>query len=288
MLDHPIPTIIISSLGQTSCAAALEALRSGAVDMFTKPAGPYSVSELRQSLALRIRGAANSRPRIPADLAMRRPRIPSATAAFAPCDSRRLIAVGASTGGTAAIQEILLQLSADIPPMVITQHIPAGFSLAFANRLNKLCSMEVREAVDGDLLRQGLVLVAPGDFHLLLRRGGNGYAVELKKGPQVCYQRPSVDVMFASVAQTAGSHAVGVLLTGMGTDGAKGMLALKRAGAVTIAQDEASSVVYGMPREAKRLGAVDTVASLADISGVLMRAIRSSSNRAAQVGVIER
>jgi two-component system chemotaxis response regulator CheB len=283
MHHHPIPTIIISSLGQASCATTLEALRCGAVDVLAKPAGPYSVGELRQSLAARIRGAAGARPRIARDLAPspqceRKPMVRAGAA----CDSRTVIAIGASTGGTVAIQEILLQLSADMPPMVVTQHIPAGFSLAFANRLNKLCSMEVREAANGDTLHRGLALVAPGDYHLLLRRAGFGYAVELQQGPQVCYQRPSVDVMFASVAQAAGSHGVGVLLTGMGTDGAKGMLALKRAGAATIAQDEASCVVYGMPREAKRLDAVGTVAALADIPGILTRTVRTHAPPAAK------
>ena len=283
MHHHPIPTIIISSLGQASCAATLEALRCGAVDVLAKPAGPYSVGDLRQSLAARIRGAAGAKPRVARDLAAgaRQDQKPAASAVPA-CDSRTVIAIGASTGGTVAIQEILLQLSADMPPMVVTQHIPAGFSLAFANRLNKLCSMEVREAVDGDTLHRGLALIAPGDYHLLLRRAATGYSVELLQGPQVCYQRPSVDVMFASVAQVAGSHGVGVLLTGMGTDGAKGMLALKRAGAATIAQDEASCVVYGMPREAKRLDAVGTVASLTDIPGVLARTVRQSVNPVAK------
>jgi len=283
MHHHPIPTIIISSLGQASCAVTLEALRCGAVDVLAKPAGPYSVGELRQSLAARIRGAAGAHPRIALDLAAspQQERTTIATAGVASA-SRTVIAIGASTGGTVAIQEILLQLSADMPPMVVTQHIPAGFSLAFANRLNKLCSMEVREAADGDTLRRGLALVAPGDYHLLLRRVGVGYAVELQQGPQVCYQRPSVDVMFASVAQAAGSHGVGVLLTGMGTDGAKGMLALKRAGAATIAQDEASCVVYGMPREAKRLDAVGTVAALADIPGILARTVRTHAPPAAK------
>jgi two-component system chemotaxis response regulator CheB len=192
----------------------------------------------------------------------------------AACDAQTVIAIGASTGGTVAITEILLRLSSDLPPMVVTQHIPAGFSLAFANRLNKLCGMEVREAVNGDKLHRGLALVAPGDYHLLLRKEGSGYAVELTQGPRVCYQRPSVDVMFASVAQAAGDHAIGVLLTGMGTDGAKGMLALRRTGATTIAQDEESCVVYGMPREAKRLDAVTTVASLADIPRVLTDTVR--------------
>ncbi|WP_255551197.1 chemotaxis response regulator protein-glutamate methylesterase [Granulicella sp. dw_53] len=276
MRHHPIPTIIISSLGQASCSATLEALRWGAVDVLAKPAGPYSVSNLRHSIATKIRGAAAARPRI--GLEMER----KAQPAERPVPARRIvsspgtvIAIGASTGGIAAIQDILLQLPADIPGMVITQHIPAGFSLAFANRLNKICSMEVREAVDGDALRSGLALIAPGGYHLVLRRSGGGYVVELQQGPPVCYQRPSVDVMFASVAQVAGSQAVGVLLTGMGTDGARGMLALKRAGAATIAQDEASCVVYGMPREAVRLEAIDTVASLSDIPRVLAETVGS-------------
>jgi two-component system chemotaxis response regulator CheB len=268
MHHHRVPTIIISSLGQAGCAAALEALRCGAVDVLAKSAGPYSVGDLRKSLAASIRGAAGARPRIARELAMQlRPATPGNVTG----DIRTVIAIGASTGATVAIQEILMQLSADMPPVVITQHIPAGFSLAFANRLNKLCSMEVREAVDGDVLHQGLVLIAPGDYHLLLRRLANGYNVQLQQGPQVCYQRPSVDVMFASVAQAAGRHAIAVLLTGMGTDGAKGMLTLKRAGGATIAQDEPSCVVYGMPREAKRLDAVGTVASLNDIAAVLTR-----------------
>jgi two-component system chemotaxis response regulator CheB len=289
MRDCPVPTIVISSLGQSSCAATMEALRCGAVDVLAKPAGPYSVDALRQSLAARIRGAAGSRPRIARDLAAnlrveQSPASALATDAAGTGDSRTVIAIGASTGGTVAIQEILLQLSADMPPMVVTQHIPAGFSLAFASRLNKLCRMEVREAADGDALRRGLALIAPGNYHLLLRRAGSGYAIELQQGPQVCYQRPSVDVMFASVAQAAGSNAVGVLLTGMGTDGAKGLLALRRAGAVTIAQDEASCVVYGMPREARRLDAVGTVAALADIPGLLSRTARPRTGAATDAG----
>jgi two-component system chemotaxis response regulator CheB len=262
----------------------MEALRCGAIDVLAKPAGPYSVGELRQSLAARIRGAAGARPRVARDFEARlREELTPAlgAAATSASDPRAVIAIGASTGGTVAIQEILLQLSADMPSMVITQHIPAGFSLAFANRLNKLCNLEVREAVDGDALRRGLALIAPGNYHLLLRRSGSGYAIELQQGPQVCYQRPSVDVMFASVAQAAGNHAVGVLLTGMGTDGAKGLLALRRVGAVTIAQDEASCVVYGMPREARRLDAVGIVAALADIPGVLVRTVRRQAGTAA-------
>jgi two-component system, chemotaxis family, protein-glutamate methylesterase/glutaminase len=273
---RPVPTIIVSSLGKASCAATFEALRCGAVDVIAKPAGPYSVADLRQVLAARIRGAAEARPRAALDSAadvsrpMKTPPLPSVAV-----DPHAVIAIGASTGGTVAIQEILQRLSADMPPMVITQHIPASFSLAFANRLNKLCSMEVREAVDGDTLHRGLALVAPGDYHLLLRRTPSGYAVKLQQGPQVCYQRPSVDVMFTSVAQVAGNHGVGVLLTGMGSDGARGMLALKQAGGETIAQDEASCVVYGMPREAARLDAVCTVAPLGNIAAIITQTVGS-------------
>jgi two-component system chemotaxis response regulator CheB len=273
---HPMPTIIISSLGQASCAATLEALRCGAVDVLAKPNGPYSVGDLRFSLAAKIRGAAGARPRplleAPPVKVVEKP----VTAAIAAIDPSVVIAIGASTGGTVAIQDILSRLPADMPGMVVTQHIPAGFSLAFANRLNKLCSLEVREAVDGDRVRPGLVLIAPGNFHLLLRRAGTGYTVALQQGPEVCYQRPSVDVMFASVAAVAGARAVGILLTGMGSDGARGMLALRRAGAATIGQDEASCVVYGMPREAARLNAVETVASLADMPNALANALRSN------------
>ncbi len=274
MHDSPIPTIIVSSLGQASCAATLDALRCGAVDVVAKPAGPYSVGDLRRSLAAKIRGAAGARPRAARDLPPELRPLPAAAPSISLGDPRTVIAIGASTGGTVAIQEILLRLPADMPPIVITQHIPAGFSSAFANRLNKLCALEVREAADGDILRRGLVLIAPGDRHLVLRRTGSGYAVELQQGPEVCYQRPSVDVMFHSVAQAAGGRSVAVLLTGMGSDGAKGMLALKSAGAATLAQDEASCVIYGMPREAVRLGAVDTIAPLAEIPAILARAVR--------------
>lgn len=271
MQHHPIPTIIVSSLGQSSCHAALDALRFGAVDVLAKPNGPYSVGELRHSVANCIRAAAASRPRSHAEAAPEPPPAVASTALTQPLTfhPQTVLAIGASTGGTVAIQDILLRLPADIPGTVITQHIPAGFSQSFAARLNKLCPMQVREAVDGDRVQRGLALVAPGDFHLILRRRGDEYVVELGHGPQVCFQRPSVDVLFASVAQAAAGHAIGLLLTGMGTDGAKGMLAMKQAGATTIAQDEASCVVYGMPRAAVRLNAVDTVASLHEIPAVL-------------------
>ena len=273
MQHHPLPTIIISSLSQSSTTAAIDALRFGAFDVLAKPAGPYSVGDLSNSLAARIRAAAASQPKLIPETP------PAAISSGSPllCHPETILAIGASTGGTVAIQDILLRLPADMPGTVITQHIPRGFSLAFANRLNSLCSMEVREAVSGDVIRRGLVLIAPGDYHLLLRDTPAGRVVELQQGPQVCYQRPSVDVMFGSVARVAGSHAVGILLTGMGTDGAKGLLALKKSGAVTIAQDQASCAVYGMPKEAVQLGAANIIAALGNIPTVLKDAFRKQA-----------
>lgn len=272
MHHHPLPVIVISSLGQASCQATLDALRLGAVEVLAKPGGPYSVGELRLNLASKIRAAAVARIKRPAAGPVSRPAVERVAAGrtFRP---GTIIAIGASTGGTEAIQEVLDQLPADVPPIVITQHIPAVFSRAFADRLNQICPMNVKEAEDGDTVIAGRVLVAPGNFHMVLRKSGDGYRVEVKDGPPVCYQRPSVDVMFSSVADTVGGRAIGVLLTGMGSDGAQGMLRMKRAGAQTIAQDEASCVVFGMPREAIRLGAADHVVALPRVaSAVLSRA----------------
>jgi two-component system chemotaxis response regulator CheB len=183
-----------------------------------------------------------------------------------------VLAIGASTGGTEAIANVLTRLPQSCPGIVITQHIPAQFSRAFAKRLNDLCAMDVKEAEDGDTLRGGLALIAPGDFHMLLRKGGGRYYVSIKTGPRVCYQRPSVDVLFSSVAEAAGADAVGALLTGMGNDGAQGLLKMRRAGARTIAQNEATCVVYGMPREAVELGAAALVLPLPAIAEAMLAA----------------
>jgi two-component system chemotaxis response regulator CheB len=181
-----------------------------------------------------------------------------------------VIAIGASTGGTEAIASVLTHLPASAPGIVIAQHIPPGFSRAFANRLNEICPLEVREAVDGDSVLPGVALVAAGGFHLLLRRTGGRYSVQVKTGPQVCYQRPSVDVLFLSVAEAAGGNAIGVLLTGMGSDGAQGLLKMRESGAHTIAQDEASCVIYGMPRVAVELGAAEQVLPLERIPDAIL------------------
>jgi two-component system chemotaxis response regulator CheB len=180
--------------------------------------------------------------------------------------------MGASTGGTEALQQVLTAMPADSPPIVVVQHIPPVFSQAFANRLNEICAICVKEAEPGDEPAPGTALIAPGGFHMIVRKGPAGYRVELNDTlPLVCYQRPAVDVLFHSVAAVAGPHAIGVILTGMGSDGAQGLLALKKAGARTIAQDEASCVVFGMPREAIRLGGVDSVLPLNQVAAGILR-----------------
>lgn len=272
MRYHPLPVIVISSLGQASCQAALQALASGAVEVLAKPGGPYSVGELRLDLATRIRAAAAAR--LPAP----KPEAPVPVPADAPLRAKayaqgHLIAIGASTGGTEAIEVLLSQMPEGCPPIVIAQHIPAGFSSAFAARLNQICQIEVKEADDGDALVTGRVLIAPGNLHMLLRRAMPGYRVEVKTGPRVCYQRPSVDVLFHSVAEIAGARAVGAILTGMGADGAQGLLAMRRAGARTIAQDESTCVVFGMPREAIKLGAAERVVPLPRVAHAILSAL---------------
>lgn len=304
MFLNPIPTLVVSSQGQASCAATFEALRCGAVDVIAKPATPHALRDLRLTLAEKIRAAAASNPQPATDQPPPAAATPVVKAAIvrkektaiaprvrpsAPCRltapsgdlTRSLIVIGASTGGTVAIQEILTRLPGEMPPILITQHIPAGFSSAFAERLNRLCAIEVREAGTGDLLRPGLALLAPGDHHLVVHDGPRGLWVDLDRGPEVCYLRPSVDVMFFSVAQSsAASSSIAVLLTGMGTDGARGIFALRQAGAATVAQDEASSVVYGMPREAARLGAIQTIAPLSSIADALVRLSRAPRSAA--------
>jgi two-component system chemotaxis response regulator CheB len=275
---HPMPVIVISSLGQASCKAAMEALESGAVEVLAKPGGPYSVGELRMAIAGKIRAAAAARlrPRSgrPPAAGTGVPSVNHKPVPIEGFDPMTVIAIGASTGGTEAIAEVLTHIPERSPGIVITQHIPANFSRAFAERLDRICQIRVKEAEDGDELKPGHALVAPGDFHMLLRKRPGGYSVAVKEGPRVCYQRPSVDVLFRSVAEVAGPKAVGVLLTGMGSDGAAGLLQMRQAGAETIAQDEASCVVFGMPREAIRLGAANHVQALTHVAGAILAAVR--------------
>ncbi len=257
---HPLPVIIVSSLTPKGSQLALEAMESGAVEVLSKPGGPYSVGDMSLQLKEKIRVAV----RVRMDRVGRKPSDPSPVPApkILAETTQKVIAIGASTGGTEALKEILIRLPLNIPGILIVQHMPALFTRAFAERLNGLCKIEVREAKDGDSVLNGQALIAPGNFHMLLRRSGARYYVSVKDGPMVHHQRPAVDVLFNSVAQYAGGNAIGVILTGMGADGAQGMRKMKEAGARTIAQDEESCVVFGMPKEAIRLNAVDRVVPL--------------------------
>lgn len=257
MRERPTPTIVMSSLTKENSAQAMEALRLGAVDVLAKPGGPYSFGELGPKLREAVKAAARAKlrrpmagPPVTGSAVMRTGAATRLGPAVSGGDARRLIVLAASTGGTEALREVLTRLPDGLPPIAIVQHIPAHFSRAFAERLASLCAFPVHEAAEGDLLRPGGAWVAPGNFHLLLRWTGAGYRAELNSGPQVWHQRPAADVLFKSVPEASARHVVAGVFTGMGKDGAEGLLRLRRAGAATFAQDEASSVVYGMPREA--------------------------------------
>jgi two-component system chemotaxis response regulator CheB len=268
---HPMPVVVVSSLTQSGSQAALKALESGAVDVLAKPSSAWSIGELGEQLAHRVKGASKARfgdRSRPASPAVASPAF--TTGSFNP---RQIVVLGASTGGTEAIKAVLTQLPGGLPGMCIVQHIPAFFSRAFAERLNECCAMEVREAAPGDEVRTGLVLIAPGDFHMALEWNGRHHVVRLNQNPPLHFTRPAVDVLFNSAATAAGAHAVGVVLTGMGSDGAQGLKKLKASGAQTLAQNEATCVVYGMPRAAIELGVVDHILPLAAIPAAIIRAV---------------
>ena len=274
---YPLPVIIVSSLTPKASSLAMEALENGAVEVLCKPGDAYSVGDMAFQLKDKIRAAARTNlTRIVARTGSPRPPLPRVSPALSQT-TQKLIAMGASTGGTEALKEVLTGMPSDSPGIVIVQHMPPHFTAAFAKRLNQLCQIEVREAKDGDSVLQGQALVAPGNFHMLLKRSGARYYVAVKDGPRVHHQRPAVDVLFNSVAQYAGSNALGVLLTGMGADGAKGLLQMKEAGAKTIAQDEQSCVVFGMPKEAIKLGAADRIVPLELISREIITMANSLS-----------
>lgn len=262
MKHYPLPVIIVSSLTESGGKVALEAVRSGAVEVMCKPRFSYAVGNLSVELADKIRAAAkaNVKKIIPAAQ-----NTPLEYKTSLTRTTNKIIAVGASTGGTNALERLLLPLPATSPGILIVQHMPEHFTKSFAERLDSLCQLEVREARDGDSIIPGLALIAPGNYHMLLKRSGAGYYVNVKNGPLVCRHRPSVEALFKSVAKYAGSNALGIILTGMGDDGAGGLLAMRNAGAYTIGQDEASCVVYGMPKEAFNCGAVCTQLPLDEI-----------------------
>ncbi|MBU0993829.1 MAG: chemotaxis response regulator protein-glutamate methylesterase [Proteobacteria bacterium] len=269
MKYYPIPVIIVSSLTTSGSKMALDALSYGALEVISKPSAAYSVGDMSVQLAEKIRAVAT------VNVSAIRKEISSEKNDVAQTQiisnalsetTNKIIAIGASTGGTEALRNVLTRMPANSPGIVVVQHMPAKFTTSFAERLDSLCEVHVKEAADGDSVLNGQVLIAPGNFHMLLKRSGARYYVEVKTGPMVHHQRPAVDILFKSVAKFAGSNAVGVILTGMGADGASGMAFMKEAGAKTIAQDEKTCVVFGMPKEAIKTGAVDKVLPIDNIA----------------------
>ncbi len=270
MKYRPTPVIVVSSLTTAGGELAMEALAAGAVEVMCKPGAAYSVGDMTTDLVEKVKDVAANGVRAPSE----RPAPPARPAAAAPALTRttnQILAIGASTGGTVAIERILSALPPNVPGIVITQHMPELFTKFFANRLKSMSRLDAREAVDGDSVVPGVALVAPGNKHMLLKRSGARYLVEVKDGPRVNRHRPSVDVMFRSVARHAGKNAIRVILTGMGGDGAQGLLAMREAGARTVAQDEATSVVFGMPKVAIDCGAVEKVLPLDLVAGEVLK-----------------
>jgi two-component system, chemotaxis family, protein-glutamate methylesterase/glutaminase len=285
MQTRPVPVILCSALAGRSADEAVEALREGAVELMEKPR--FGVRDFLEEGAARwcelVRGAAEIRVRARAQPV----RAPSPLVALAPVRAPEafsaIVGIGASTGGPEAIERILRALPADVPPVLVVQHMPEGFTAAFARRLDSVAGMSVKLAESGDRLEGGRVLVARGDHHLVLHRHRDRFLVELDHGPRVGYHRPSVDRLFESVAKVAGEMAIGVLLTGMGGDGARGLLELHRRGGHTIVQDEESSVVFGMPQAAIRLGAVDEVVPLDGVAERICAAVGERNGVRAEV-----
>lgn len=306
MKHKPLPVIIMSSLTQRGSAYAMEALEAGAVDVLAKPSTAYSVGDLSDELVRKVKAAYLARHRLvrrtpapaapaaaPADAEERpaagsrafapatalRPAAPKSRLPSVPFDARTVVLLGASTGGTEALKDVLVDLPKAMPGICIVQHIPAYFSGAFASRLNDLCELDVKEAQDGDIVKPGTVLIAPGDYHMLLARSPSspsGYMVHLKQGPKIWHQRPAVDLLFRSAAPITGRNAVVGLLTGMGQDGAEGLLEMRQAGARTFAQDEATCVVFGMPHAAQKIGAPEKMVPLHHIAQHILNLTRKA------------
>jgi len=268
MKHHPMPVIVFSSLTPKGGKLALEALTAGAVEVISKPGPAYSVGEACKELVEKIKTA--SRAQVDKKtVVQQQSHMPPKRLSMAET-TNKIFAIGASTGGVQALTKLLSSLPANAPGTLVVQHMPARFTTSFAERLNNECAVNVTEAVDGDHVIPGRVLIAPGGLHMLLRRSGANYYVTVKDGPKVCRQKPSVEVMFNSVAKYAGTNAVGAILTGMGDDGATGLLNMRESGAHTIAQDEASCIVFGMPKEAIERNAAEVIVPLSDIAKTMI------------------
>jgi two-component system, chemotaxis family, protein-glutamate methylesterase/glutaminase len=271
MKEHPIPVVICSTLTTKGAEVTMHAMSAGAVDIITKPTINLKnfLTDSETLMANAIKGAAQAKMKH-VDSEQLKPIIVEKSLAVMADTTDRVIAIGTSTGGTQALEKILTRLPNTAPGMVVVQHMPEAFTAAFAQRLDSICQLAVKEAENNDRVLPGLVLIAPGGKHLLLRRSGAQYRVEVKDGPLVTRHRPSVNVLFRSVAKAAGKNAIGIIMTGMGDDGAKGMKELHETGALTIAQDEESSVVYGMPKEAVKAGGVDAEMALDQIPQLIV------------------
>lgn len=279
MEQHPIPVIICSSLAEKGAETALRALDAGAVEVVAKPqlGTEQFLRESTELLTNAVKTASRAHPRarraiekaLTADAVLAR-----GSSAAMPKTTEKVVLVGASTGGTEALRVVLESMPADSPGMLIVQHMPEKFTTAFAQRLDSLCAMSIKEAENGDTVLRGRALLAPGNRHMLLKRSGARYYVEVRDGPLVCRHRPSVDVLFRSGARYGGPNAVGVLMTGMGNDGAHGLLEMRQAGAATLAQDESTCVVFGMPQEAIKLGAAARVLPLNNIAPAILGSCR--------------
>ena len=288
MSQHPIPVVMCSSLTEAGSETLLQALEAGAVDVILKPkmgvAEHLAESRIRICDAVKAAAGASIRGRrnaAPVAMAQRETEgkltadamLPPPTGRAMARTTESIVCIGASTGGTESLREVLVAMPVAAPGIIIVQHMPEKFTASFARRLDGLCEVDVKEAQDGDAVLRGRVLIAPGNLHTMIERSGANYYVSVKAGPLVSRHRPSVDVLFRSAARSAGANAVGVIMTGMGDDGARGLEEMKQAGARTIAQDEASSVVFGMPKEAIARGCVDRIAPLSQITAEILRAV---------------
>ncbi len=282
MKTHPMPVLMFSSLTQQGAEATMKALSLGAIDFITKPKIKLSqtIEELRSELTTKVKAAATAKLKkaiapildVPPKYGI--DEVLTARKTIPALEGEKVLVIGASTGGTVAIEQILNKLPKDAPPTLIVQHMPPLFTRSFANRVNGLTEMEVLEATDKDELRKGVALIAPGGQHMIINKGPKGYYVTVKDGPPVNRHKPSVDVLFRSAANTLGKNAIGVILTGMGDDGARGLKEMKATGAFTIAQDEDTCVVFGMPKVAIEMGGVDRVLPLGSIARFIMNMVK--------------
>lgn len=272
MKHYPMPVVVVSSLAKKGGDVAVKAMELGAVEVLSKPGSAYSVGDMSEQLIEKVKAASKvtSFRSIDPDKVPTKEQASSMIASIGVKTTNKIIAIGASTGGTDALREVISRLPANSPPVVVVQHMPQNFTKAFAERLNQICQVQVKEAVDGEYLATGKVLIAPGNQHMEIRRSGINYYVTLFDGPMVFHQRPAVEILFNSVAKYAGQNAVGAILTGMGKDGAQGLLAMRQAGANTIAQDERTCIVFGMPKEAIDIGAAQVIKPLQSIAQTIL------------------